>query len=69
MCFPPRAKALLTVEENGAGNKALTDVAQDEPSTGMDPAARHFLWSILQHQVVAAGETRTTPPPPPPCQS
>jgi ABC-type iron transport system FetAB ATPase subunit len=32
-------------------------VLLDEPSTGMDPAARRFLWSIIQHQVIDAGAT------------
>lgn len=32
-------------------------ILMDEPSTGMDPAARHFLWTVLQRQVVQAGHT------------
>ena len=32
-------------------------VLLDEPSTGMDPASRRFLWGIIQNQVIDAGTT------------
>ena len=32
-------------------------VLMDEPSTGMDPGAKRFLWDLIQKQVVDAGET------------
>ena len=31
-------------------------VLMDEPSTGMDPGAKRFLWDLIQKQVVDAGE-------------
>lgn len=31
-------------------------VLMDEPSTGMDPGAKRFLWDIIQKQVVDRGE-------------
>ena len=30
-------------------------VLMDEPSTGMDPGAKRFLWDLIQKQVVDAG--------------
>ncbi|KAF6258658.1 P-loop containing nucleoside triphosphate hydrolase protein [Scenedesmus sp. NREL 46B-D3] len=50
------------------GNKARLSVAialvgklqlvlLDEPSTGMDAAARHALWKVLQDEVLSAGRT------------
>ena len=33
-------------------------VLMDEPSTGMDPGAKRFLWDLIQKQVVDAGEPR-----------
>lgn len=32
-------------------------VLMDEPSTGMDPGAKRFLWDLIQKQVVDAGHT------------
>ncbi|KAK9828547.1 hypothetical protein WJX72_000707 [[Myrmecia] bisecta] len=32
-------------------------VLMDEPSTGMDPGARRFLWGIIQKQVIERGHT------------
>ena len=50
-------------------------VLMDEPSTGMDPGAKRFLWDLIQKQVVDAGMGNQTlllvawlpasPPPPP----
>ena len=31
-------------------------VLMDEPSTGMDPGAKRFLWDLIQKQVVDAGK-------------
>ena len=31
---------------------------------GMDPGARHFLWGVLQRQVIAAGVSVCSPPQP-----
>lgn len=32
-------------------------VLMDEPSSGMDPSARRFLWTVLQQEVIGAGRT------------
>ena len=32
-------------------------VLLDEPSTGMDPGAKRFLWSIIRSQVIERGAT------------
>ena len=32
-------------------------VLMDEPSTGMDPGAKRFLWDLIQKQVVDAGQS------------
>lgn len=34
-------------------------VLMDEPSTGMDPGAKRFLWDLIQKQVVDAGKTQS----------
>ena len=34
-------------------------VLMDEPSTGMDPGAKRFLWELIQKQVVDAGGQRS----------
>ncbi len=33
-------------------------VLMDEPSTGMDPGAKRFLWDLIQRQVVDAGSIK-----------
>lgn len=33
-------------------------VLMDEPSTGMDPGAKRFLWDLIQKQVVDAGRIK-----------
>lgn len=38
-------------------------VLMDEPSTGMDPGAKRFLWDLIQKQVVDAGKPSVTPAP------
>ncbi len=35
-------------------------VLMDEPSTGMDPGAKRFLWDLIQKQVVDAGRQALT---------
>lgn len=41
-------------------------VMLDEPSTGMDPGAKRFLWDIIQKQVVDRGAAPPPCPNPPP---
>lgn len=36
-------------------------VMLDEPSTGMDPGAKRFLWDIIQRQVIDRGDTLFLP--------
>jgi ABC-type multidrug transport system ATPase subunit len=31
-------------------------VLMDEPSTGMDPGAKRFLWDLIRKQVIDRGE-------------
>lgn len=48
-------KRKLSVAVALVGEPAV--VMLDEPSTGMDPGAKRFLWDIIQRQVVDKGES------------
>lgn len=47
-------KRKLSVAVALVGGPAV--VLLDEPSTGMDPGAKRFLWDLIQKQVVDQGE-------------
>ncbi len=71
LCHVDRTKALIedlcrVCETYSGGNKRKLSVAValvgnpavvllDEPSTGMDPGAKRFLWDLIQKQVVDQG--------------
>ena len=51
-------KRKLSVAVALVGSPAV--VLMDEPSTGMDPGAKRFLWDLIRKQVIDKGELRCT---------
>lgn len=52
-------KRKLSVAVALVGSPAV--VLMDEPSTGMDPGAKRFLWDLIQKQVVDRGPLSPSP--------
>ena len=64
-----RISTYRACESYSGGNKRKLSVAvalvgeppvvlMDEPSTGMDPGAKRFLWDIILKQIIGQGEPR-----------